>query len=714
MAADASPIPRARDVTRAPPLADLPSPRSCSPPLLSALLPLCSPVAKSQSSPSPFAPSLRQAAKMEKLHAHLAWLQSFCTKLVEKSLLKRNEPKPEREPKRRRRAPKKEKPPKEEDAEDAAAAEGGEDGEATKEKRKRRRKPKAGEDEGQEGGKPARPAKGPGSRGGTGRRSKRAKKEAEEEQQQADREDEEDEGEEYYYERYEGGWSLQGGVEDDEEVEEVEEDGEDVDGDEGGDGEENAVVVGVRRRRQRGPLRAGRPTSSSGGENVELANSLSVAELLGLVGASRGLHGMSSGAGPSPRGTHDPLAELPAHLASHLASPLAIYDSDFAPHSGCLSSPHHFLSPRTVEQLNAEGGLTSAELQVAESGEEAAAACLSGRLALGGGNGTHTRSLPNLHGPSLLSAGSRRKLPPVSAPPSYRQGGHPVFKGAAAAAAAVAAAAAAASAAASPRPSSASSKGEGKLLPPGVASASSSLSSGARSAADLAASVYEAIGGLATLAAAAPPAAQSRRGEKRARLDPYRATSTGEVDEGYEGAGISERRKPAGLGNLRLPTTNSCAPPAGTVTVRPLPHSAGAQPSSSSSDHSSGQHSHLSLASSSALGTSADPTPASARSVTDIAALVSPAIAGLGGYSALGLQSGLHSGRLHAQPGAGGGGGGGSSSLAPSPGKIAAMSPKGFGASAVSPGKQQHIGSGGTVSSPNTGAPPRIVDLVAC
>ena len=384
-----------------------------------------------------------------------------------------------------------------------------------------------------------------------------------------------------------------------------------------------------------------------------------------------------------------------------------------SPPTGCLSSPHHFLSPRTVEQLNAEGGLTSAELQVAESGEEAAAAASRAASRSGVATGTHTRSLPNLHGPSLLSAGSRRKLPPVSAPPSYRQGGHPVFKGAAAAAAA-AAAVAAASAAASPRPSSASSKGEGKLLPPGVASASSSLSSGARSAADLAASVYEAIGGLATLAAAAPPAAQSRRGEKRARLDPYRATSTGEVDEGYEGAGISERRKPAGLGNLRLPTTNSCAPPAGTVTVRPLPHSAGAQPSSSSSDHSSGQHSHLSLASSSALGTSADPTPASARSVTDIAALVSPAIAGLGGYSALGLQSGLHSGRLHAQPGAGGGGGGGSSSLAPSPGKIAAMSPKGFGASAVSPGKQQHIGSGGIVSSPNTGAPPRIVDLVAC
>ena len=145
MAADASPIPRARDVTRAPPLADLPSPRSCSPPLLSALLPLCSPVAKSQSSPSPFAPSLRQAAKMEKLHAHLAWLQSFCTKLVEKSLLKRNEPKPERS----------QAPPPCTSAEAAKGGgrggrgrhEGGEDGEATKEKRKRCRKPKAGEDE---------------------------------------------------------------------------------------------------------------------------------------------------------------------------------------------------------------------------------------------------------------------------------------------------------------------------------------------------------------------------------------------------------------------------------------------------------------------------------------------------------------------------------------------------------------------------------------
>ena len=80
---------------------------------------------------------------------------------------------------------------------------------------------------------------------------------------------------------------------------------------------------------------------------------------------------------------------------------------------------------------------------------------------------------------------------------------------------------------------------------------------------------------------------------------------TGEVDEGYEGAGVSERRKPAGLGDLRLPTTNGTPPDAAAEAgreggglgsaimvvsapaLRKLPCSAGAHSSGSSAGHSS-------------------------------------------------------------------------------------------------------------------------------
>ena len=510
---------------------------------------------------------------MEKLGKHMEWLQAFCTTLVEKSLLRRNEPKPAKEdgPKRRRRSSA------------AVAAEKGE----------------------------KKPAKGPGSRGGKTKRAKKSKVVEEEPDEDFGEEDDE-------YESYENGdWVL--------------------------------GPLGVNGREPEG----------------DYATSLSVGELLGLVGASRGLHGLASASGAGPSGhapPHEPILTLPAHLASHLASPLAIYDTDFDKHSGCLSSPHHFLSPRTVEQLNAEGGLSSAELRavfVREEGEEAAAACLSGRMQLPS-HTSHTRSQPNLHAPTrsgIPNLGAASRLPgPLSAPPRIHCAAPP---------------------------------GSAAVPPPPAPSAASSGSSGTRSAVDMAESVYEAIGGLATLAAAAP----APRPGKRARLDPYRATASGEVDPGFAGAGVSERRKPAGLCNLQLPSANSSAP-AVSSSLRPMPFSAGSAGSSSHSSSSAGVVAFAAVVDPFPTAMPFAGPPASARTVAEIASLVSPAFGTLGVSNAFSLNS-AHSARLQRSASRCGEGGmmSGLGGGVPSPKRTAAS----------------------TVASPcGEAPPPSVVDLVAC
>jgi hypothetical protein len=276
-----------------------------------------------------------------------------------------------------------------------------------------------------------------------------------------------------------------------------------------------------------------------------------------------------------------------SHLASHLASPLAIYDTDFAPNVGCLASPHHFLSPRTVEQLGEQlTGLDSATLRVSmpstrhtprEDGEEAAAACLSARM-------QHAHTDPG----SRLSA---------------RSGGS--------------ARSAAGSCSVADRLSGRSS--------------SSALSGGSES---VARAVYEAIGGLATLAAAAPPGRGKRsRGEQ----------SGGDeiAEEGYEGAGVAERRKPIGMANLHVPNSNNSADPpsaAGSASAgrpsfsgHPSPRSC-VIPVSGGSSGSGGSYGSWGSAvfSSSGIGSGGRSSqPTSARSV-ELAALVSPALGVLG------------------------------------------------------------------------------------
>lgn len=445
--------------------------------------------------------STAEARKMSKLHEHMDWLQSFCTTLVEKSLMCRNEPKAKDEPKKRRR--KSTASSSKADAED-------DDAETHETKRTRRR-----------GG------------GGKKRGKKTVAGEEEEEEEQA-----------------------------------------------------AATTTG----------------------------DMTVADLLEMAGASRGLHGLAAGASTGTSPKQQPLLTLPPHLASQLASPLAIYDSDFAPGSGCLSSPRHFLSPRTVEQLHSEGGLSSGDLRLSshshgshpsararDEGEEAAAACLSARM-------DHSAL------PSATAAGESSS-----------------------------------SSSAVPKPLASTVSG---AAPP-AATTTLNSGSGPRSAADVAVAVYEALGGLATLAAAAPRRAAGKRSRDNTCEPGSVADDEAEMEPGYEGAGVSERRKPAGLGNLFLPNANGASAIAGPrPSPRALPVSAGSSAAGSVS-HSSVDESVVFSSSTagenggctSAVGTGCMSMPGTARSI-ELAALVSPALGALGWngnpLSAIGNQYSPH------------------------------------------------------------------------
>ena len=500
-----------------------------------------------------------EATKMVKLHAHMDWLQSFCTTLVEKSLLQRNEPKPEgkgRRPQGKRKTKEEREAEKEEKAQ-AAKKGGGRGKDAKKESGAGSKRTRGG----------SRGAAPPPKRTSSGRTSKRVRRHAEPDSEYEEEDDEEE------YDRW--------GEEADEEDEDEEE-------------EDGGVPV---------------PEPE-----------LSVADLLELAGASRGLTGLSNAATPrdGPNGnnsnggaagssshTTQPLLTLPPHLtsqpASALASPLAIYESDFAPSSGCLSSPHHFLSPRTVEQLHSEGGLSSGELRLSSHSSRKGSAKGSAKAGVAGG----------------------------SDPSSAREEGEE-----------------AAAACLSARMSTTTTAG-------GAAAASSSTGAAqqprsARTAtAALAESVYDAIGGLATLAAAAPPAASRSDG-----LTAKRTRMATELEPGYEGAGVSERRKPAGLGNLALPSAcagNEASVAGPSPRVMPV-GSAGSSGNASSTSGSDGVLSSLakgvstSNATTSSNGStscgahtatsvfdqmSQSAPPYSARTV-ELAALVSPALGALG------------------------------------------------------------------------------------
>jgi len=234
-------------------------------------------------------------------------------------------------------------------------------------------------------------------------------------------------------------------------------------------------------------------------------------ELRGLLGSARSANGISPHA------------------------PLAIYESDFSS-GGCLASPHHFLSPRSVEQLISVDNLP-----------------LSALL------GSHTAlPTPRDEADGVAALLECSEVGRVSAPVSARS----------------------------------------ELAAGGLG-----IDSGA-----VAAAVYEALGASAcggpSLAAAAPPAAHDAScvTGKRPRIMQIGSGTDIAQEEGFAGAGVAERRKPTGLGNLMI----------GAPSSEPLPEG-------------NSSFEILSMVGSSSASDASTSLPWSARS-TDLAALVSPAM----------------------------------------------------------------------------------------
>jgi len=337
-----------------------------------------------------------------------------------------------------------------------------------------------------------------------------------------------------------------------------------------------------------------------------------VDELLGLVSTTRTLQNLMG----DPTASEKPLLTLSQH-ASHLASPLAIYNSDFE-QSGCLSSPHHFLSPRTFEQLQADGaGLPSAAL-------------LSGLLPSAG------HVLPGISATQPSAHSSRGSKPPT---PRDEADGAAALLGMS-----------------TSQPSSAKSSGLGSagshLSQPNCGSVVFGAD-GKANAADVAAMVYDALGGAGgarlqepALAAAAPAVSSAKRQRSAARASPLVPGAALETEQGYEGAGMAERRKPSGLGNLMIgapasslsgssplvPLTPAGSDSNSVVQIlgsshssREGPSSATAAPADAAADASASDAADLTGITALVGMPQLASQPASARSV-DLAALASPAL----------------------------------------------------------------------------------------
>jgi hypothetical protein len=241
-----------------------------------------------------------------------------------------------------------------------------------------------------------------------------------------------------------------------------------------------------------------------------------------------------------------PLLTLSPNHQSHVASPLAIYDSDFQ-QAGCLSSPHHFLSPRTFEQLQADGAaLPSAALLSAALGLSSGVLPSAGQLA------AQLAAQQPLSARSSLGHSSYSSSLHSLKPPTPRDEADGV---------------AALLGMSTSQPSSAKShsSGHGSAGSNGIyPNAGSFVLEG--SAAKVAAMVYDALGAASganapRLPAAAPPASAASKRQRLVSSPLVPSTEEPEttLDQWYEGAGVSARRKPSGLGNLLIAAPASSA-----------------------------------------------------------------------------------------------------------------------------------------------------------